>query len=200
MFAKLRRYFFTGFLLILPTTLTVYFVLSVFFYIDNILYRYIRVHGIGFLIIVVFITLLGLLATNIIGRKLISLWHALLTRTPLVNKIYTTVHQMSDALLGGNKGIFKSVVLVEYPRKGLYSLGFISNEAEGEIQKKTKETVVAVFVPTTPNPTSGILIFVPKEDLVYLEMSVEDGMKAVISGGIFHPKPITVNPPLEKGD
>lgn len=188
MFAKLRRYFFTGFLLILPTTLTVYFVLSVFFYIDNILYRYIRVHGIGFLIIVIFITLLGLLATNIIGRKLISLWHTLLTRTPLVNKIYTTVHQMSDALLGGNKGIFKSVVLVEYPRKGLYSLGFISNEAEGEIQKKTKETVVAVFVPTTPNPTSGILIFVPKEDLVYLEMSVEDGMKAVISGGIFHPK------------
>lgn len=188
MFAKLRRYFFTGFLLILPTTLTVYFVLYIFFHVDNILYKYIRIPGIGFIIIVVFITLLGLLATNIIGRKLISLWHALLTRTPLINKVYTTVHQISDAFLGGNKGIFRLVVLVEYPRKGLYSLGFISSEAEGEIQKKTKETVVAVFIPTTPNPTSGLLIFVPKEDLIYLEMSVEDGMKAVISGGIFHPK------------
>jgi uncharacterized membrane protein len=77
---------------------------------------------------------------------------------------------------------------VEYPRKGLYAFGFVSNEAEGEIQRKTKETVVAVFVPTTPNPTSGMLVFVPKEDLIILEMSVEEGMKAMISGGIYHPK------------
>ncbi len=194
MLTKLRRYFFTGFLLILPTTLTVYFILYIFYLVDNILYRYlnkyfhIHVPGVGFLIIIIFITLLGWLATNIIGKKLISLWHTLLTKTPLVNKIYTTVHQISDAFLGGDKNIFKSVVIVEYPRKGLYSIGFISNEAEGEIQRKTKETVVAVFIPTTPNPTSGLLVFVPKEDLTYLEMSVEDGMKAVISGGIYHPK------------
>ncbi len=194
MLTKLRRYFFAGFLLILPTTLTVYFILYIFYLVDNILYRYldkyfhIHVPGVGFLIVITLITLLGLLATNIIGKKLISLWHALLTKTPLVNKIYTTVHQISDAFLGGDKNIFKSVVILEYPRKGLYSLGFISNEAEGEIQRKTKETVVAVFIPTTPNPTSGLLVFVPKEDLTYLEMSVEDGMKAVISGGIYHPK------------
>ncbi len=194
MFKKLRRYFFAGFLLVLPTALTVYFLWYIFYHIDNILYKYldkyfhIRIPGVGFIIIIIFITLLGLLATNIIGKKLISLWHALLIRTPLVNKVYTTIHQMSDAFLGGDKNIFKSVVIVEYPRKGLYSLGFISNEAEGEIQRKTKETVVAVFIPTTPNPTSGILIFVPKEDLIYLSMSVEDGMKAVISGGIYHPE------------
>ncbi|MEW6087993.1 MAG: DUF502 domain-containing protein [bacterium] len=194
MFKKLRRYFFAGFLLVLPTALTVYFLLYVFYHIDGILYNYlnkyfhIRIPGVGFLIIIIFITLLGLLATNIIGKKIISLWHKLLTNTPLVNKIYTTIHQISEAFLGGNKSLFKSVVLVEYPRKGLYSLGFISNEAEGEIQEKTRETVIAVFLPTTPNPTSGMLIFVPKEDLVYLDMSVEDGMKAVISGGIYHPQ------------
>jgi uncharacterized membrane protein len=194
MFKKLRRYFFAGFLLVLPTALTVYFLWYIFYHIDNILYKYlneylhIHIPGAGFLIIVIFITLLGLLATNILGRKILSLWHALLTRTPLINKVYTTIHQISDALLGENKGVFNAVVLVEYPRKGLYSFGFVSNEAEGEIQRKTKETVVAVFVPTTPNPTSGMLVFVPKEDLIILEMSVEEGMKAMISGGIYHPK------------
>lgn len=193
MFKKLRRYFFAGFVLVLPTTLTVYFLWYIFYHIDNILYKYlskyfnIHIPGAGFIIIIVFITLLGLLATNILGKKIISLWHALLTKTPLVNKIYTTIHQISDALLGENKGVFNAVVLLEYPRKGLYSFGFVSNEAEGEIQGKTKETVVAVFVPTTPNPTSGMLVFVPKEDLIILEMSVEEGMKTMISGGIYHP-------------
>ena len=194
MFKKLRRYFFAGFLLVLPTALTVYFLWYIFYHIDNILYNnlnkyfHIRIPGAGFLIIIIFITMLGLIATNILGKKLISLWHALLTKTPLVNKVYTTIHQISDAFLGDHKGIFNAVVLVEYPRKGLYSFGFVSNEAEGEIQRKTKETVVAVFVPTTPNPTSGMLVFVPKEDLIILEMSVEEGMKAMISGGIYHPK------------
>lgn len=193
MFKKFRRYFFAGFLLVLPTALTVYFLWYIFYHIDNLLYKYIskyfhiHIPGVGFLIIIISITLLGLLATNILGKKLISLWHTLLTKTPLVNKVYTTIHQISDAFLGGNKSIFRSVVLVEYPRKGLYSIGFISNEAEGEIQAKTRETVIAVFLPTTPNPTSGMLIFVPREDLIYLDMSVEDGMKAVISGGIYHP-------------
>ncbi|MFH1287820.1 MAG: DUF502 domain-containing protein [bacterium] len=83
------------------------------------------------------------------------------------------------------KVFFKSVVMIEYPRKGLYSLGFISCEIGGEIQGKSKANIIAVFVPTTPNPTSGVLIFVPKEDLIHLEMSVEDGMKTVISGGHF---------------
>lgn len=193
MLTKLRRYFLTGLLLILPTVLSIYIIWYIFYHIDSILYKYlnkyfnISIPGVGFLIIVIFITLLGLLATNFIGRKILALWHSLLTQIPLLNKVYISIHQISEAFWGSDRSIFKAVVLVEYPRKGLYSIGFVSNEAEGEIQKKTKETVIAVFIPTTPNPTSGLLIFVPKEDLIYLEMSVEDGMKAVISGGIYHP-------------
>ena len=191
MMKKLRRYFFAGCLLILPTGLTIYILWKVFYHIDHILdnkYFQINIPGVGFLIIIFSITMLGLLATNFLGKKLISLWHMLLSKTPIVNKVYTTIHQISEAFLGGDKSIFKSVVIVEYPRKGLFSIGFISTKAEGEIKVKTKDSVVAVFIPTTPNPTSGILIFVAKEDLCYLDMSVEDGMKSVISGGIYHPE------------
>jgi uncharacterized membrane protein len=110
-----------------------------------------------------------------------------MTRIPLANRIYNAVQQISTAFLGSTRSIFHTVVLLEYPRKGIYSLGFLTTEGTGEVQHKTADQVACVFVPTTPNPTSGMLVFVPKEDLIYLDMTTEDGLKLVVSGGVVAP-------------
>jgi uncharacterized membrane protein len=106
---------------------------------------------------------------------------------PFVNAIYKTVKQIAETFGKSNNEVFSRTVLIEYPKRGCYALGFLSNEAEGEVQSKTGEVVVCVFVPTTPNPTSGFLLLVPKKSVTELEMSVADGMKLIISGGIVVP-------------
>lgn len=121
------------------------------------------------------------------GRKLIETGETLLAKIPLVRNIYLTVKQVIEALFLKNKTAFKQVVMFEYPRKGIYQLGFVTNMGRGEIQIKTNEEVVNVFIPTTPNPTSGMLVLIPKDDLIFLEMSVEQAMKMIISGGIVVP-------------
>ena len=131
----------------------------------------------------------GLFAANYVGKKLIGFGERIVVRIPLVRSIYLTVKQIVDAFMHGGKNMaFKRVVLIEYPRKGIYSIGFITAESNGEVQAKTKENVMSVFLPTTPNPTSGYLLFVPREDVVVLDMSVEDGLKLVVSGGIIAPE------------
>lgn len=146
-----------------------------------------RIPGAGIVMTVVFIFLVGLLATNIFGKKLVTLGEAMVDKIPIVRSVYTGTKQVITTLIDSNAKSFSQCVLVEFPRKGVYVLGFITSEAKGEIQLKTMERVVNVFVPTTPNPTSGFLIFVPRQDLVELEMPVDDGIKLVISGGIVTP-------------
>jgi uncharacterized membrane protein len=133
------------------------------------------------------ISIVGRLARNYFGKKLIQWMDNILMRVPLVNKIYSTIKQVNEAFSTGKKSAFQTVVLIQFPRIGIYSLGFITGEQHDEVQQKTKEKVVCVFVPTTPNPTSGWLVLVPEKDITRLEMSVADAIKFVISLGSVSP-------------
>lgn len=133
------------------------------------------------------IGVVGLLTRNYIGKRVIEWADSTLLRVPLLNKIYGATKQVNDAFSSGNKTAFRTVVLVEYPRPGVYSVGFITSEPNDEILSKTKEKVVCVFVPTTPNPTGGFLVLVPEDQVTKLDMSVADGIKYVISLGAINP-------------
>jgi uncharacterized membrane protein len=128
----------------------------------------------------------GLVATNFIGRELVRLWERWLQHVPIVRNIYSVMKSIVDAISLQQKAKFNRVVLVEFPQQGSYCIAFMTGEV-AEIQQATKERVVNVYVPTTPNPTSGYLIFVPEEKVTPLSMSVEDGMKVIISGGFYSP-------------
>jgi uncharacterized membrane protein len=134
------------------------------------------------------ICLVGIAARHYVGRKLIEFGENILLRVPLLNKIYLTLKQINEAFATSKKSAFKTVVLVQFPRQGMYSIGFITSEQHEEVQAKTKERVVCVFVPTTPNPTTGFLILVPEHDVVKLEMSVADAIKFIISLGTVSPE------------
>ena len=134
----------------------------------------------------VLIALVGVLARYYIGKRIIEWLDSLMMHVPFLNKFYAAIKQVNEAF-AGNKNSFKTVVLVEFPREGIYSVGFITNEQHGEVQQKTREKVVCVFVPTTPNPTSGFLILVPEEKVTKLDMTVADGIKYIVSLGSISP-------------
>jgi uncharacterized membrane protein len=143
---------------------------------------------------VTLISVVGVLARYYIGKKIIDWTDRVLMRVPLLNKFYSAIKQVNEAFTSGRKGSFKTVVMVEFPREGTYSVGFITSEQHDEVQRKTPGDVVSVFVPTTPNPTSGFLILVPKEKVIKLDMSVADGIKYIVSLGSIsqefpHPPP-----------
>lgn len=141
----------------------------------------------GVVVLILFILLLGLIARNILGRRLIRLGERILARIPIISKIYTTAQQIGQAFLGEKRTSFTRVILFQYPRPGLYTFGLVSGEARGEIQTKTGEKVLNVFVPTTPNPTSGLFILVPEKDAIPIEMTVPDALRLLISGGVVTP-------------
>jgi len=189
---NLRRYLIAGIVVIAPVAVTVWILWSLFKFIDArakaLLGKLVAdIPGVGFILFFAAIILVGIFATNILGRRLISFGERIMTRIPLANRIYKAVQQISTAFLGSNRSIFQHVVMIEYPRKGIYSLGFLTTEGAGEIQQKTDQQVMCVFVPTTPNPTSGMLVFVPKDQLIHLDMTTEDGLKLVVSGGVVAP-------------
>ncbi len=146
---------------------------------------------IALLLAVLIISVVGRLARNYFGRKMIEWTDSTMMRIPLFNKIYAAIKQVNEAF-SGNKHSFKTVVLVEFPSAGMYSVGFITSEQHDEVQQKTKENVVCVFVPTTPNPTSGFLILVPEEKITKLDMSVADGVKYIVSLGSISPEHLPV--------
>jgi uncharacterized membrane protein len=131
----------------------------------------------------VIVTFIGMLARNYIGRRLIDLADGIMLRVPLLNKIYGTIKQVDQAFTSGKKSSFQTVVLVEYPREGIYSVGFITSEQAHEVYEKTNKKCVCIFIPTTPIPTGGFLIIVPEEKVIKLDMSVEEGFKYIISIG-----------------
>jgi uncharacterized membrane protein len=191
----LRNSFFAGLLVVVPAAASVLILLSVFNWITNfMLPESLRtqlltpLYRIGALILfVAFTTFTGWITRLVLGKRMIAFGEEMIGRVPVLNKTYGFMKEISQTLLSGRKTMFQRVVLVQFPRSGIYSIGFVTSEAAGEAQEKTRETVINVFVPTTPNPTSGFLILVPREQLIGLDMSVAEGMKLVISGGAVVP-------------
>src|SRR5918996_1599089 len=133
--------------------------------------------GLGLLIMLAFLTLVGFLAAGLAGRTLVHIGERLLSRMPIVRSVYGTLKQIFETVLAQSSRSFREVVLVEYPRRGIGAIGFVTGPTQGEIQMRSGEELVNVFLPTTPNPTSGFLLFVPKRDLVHLDMTIEEGIK-----------------------
>ncbi len=151
-----------------------------------------HVPGFGIIVSTILILLTGMLVANFLGNRLMALWERVLARIPLVSGIYSAVKQLTEAVFGSGEKSFQKVYLLEYPRRGLWTLGFQTSRTVGEAQKKTgMDNVVNLFVPTTPNPTSGFFIIASRDDIIELDMGVDDALKMVISGGV-------VVPPLPK--
>ena len=192
---NLRNSFFAGLLVVVPMAASVVILLGLFNWVtDMMLPTRLRSQELTFLYriialaaFVVFVILIGWITRLVIGRQLVSFGEVIIGRVPLLGKIYGFVKEVSHTLLGAKKTVFDRVVLVEYPRPGVYAIGFVTNEAEGEVQEKTKSRVINVFLPTTPNPTSGFLLMVPRHEVIDLDMTVAEGMKVVISGGAVVP-------------
>ncbi len=196
---KLKAYFLTGLLVLGPIGLTLVVVQWIVGSMDALLVRALpeQFHpdrflgfplpGLGLIVTLLLILLVGVLTANFFGRALLRFWEGLMFRIPLVKGIYTLFKQVADTMLGSDRQGFRRPVLIEYPRRGIWSVGFLTGVTEGEIQSITARRVLNVFVPTTPNPTSGFYILVPEEDTVPLSMSVEEAFKLIISGGMVTP-------------
>ncbi len=194
MLRHLRNYLITGLIVSLPLVATLYIIVTIINMIERV-FRPVMVfligreiYGLGIIITITFILGVGVVATNVLGKRLINYGERLLIKIPLFRHIYTTIQQIINALFIKNKKAFDKVALIEYPRKGIYQIGFLTCSGMGEVQRKTAKEVVNIFVPTTPNPTSGMLILIPKEDVTYLDMTVEEGLKLIVSGGTLVPK------------
>jgi len=150
-----------------------------------------EIPGLGFILAVILISAVGLLTRNFAGRKVVQLGEKMVDRIPLVRIIYSGVKQLLEAFFVQKTAAFRRVALLEYPRRGVYVIGFITGESRGEVQRKTDKNMINVFVPTTPNPTSGFYVLIPEDELVALDMTIEDAFKLIISGGIFTPPEVT---------
>ena len=210
---SLRASFLTGLVVIAPVGLTIWLIWTVVGWIDGfvlplvpsayhpdrLLQDYlgldpsvqINVRGLGVVIFLIFTVFVGWVAKGFIGRSLIRFAESLVERTPVVRSIYSGIKQISETIFAQSERSFERACLIEYPRRGIWALGFISTNAKGEVAAKTgaspEEEMVSVFVPTTPNPTSGFLLIFPRSDVIELDMSVEDAAKLVISAGLVYP-------------
>jgi len=192
---KIRNYFFTGIIVLVPIGFTLYLSRFLMNISSDLLpskinpnsYLPINIPGIEIIITIFFITFVGFLSLSFLGKKFLQLIDTLFKKIPLLGTFWSAVKQMSQSF-NDNKHKKKSVVLVEYPRKGVWAVGFATKENEGEIKNKTNKDLVNVFVPTTPNPTSGFLLMFEKNDIIYLDMSFEEASKFVVSAGTTSPK------------
>lgn len=198
MLKKIRTYFLAGLLVLIPLVLTVFIIWKLFIAIDGLLSGFInnmleRIGipvtsiGLGFISVVLLIFLTGMIAKNYFGRKVIRIGEDIVTKIPLMNRIYLAIKQISNAFFSEKREVLKKAVLIEYPRKGIYSIGFFTQDTKGEVQDRLQQDVVSIFLPTTPNPTSGFLLFVPKTEVAELNMTIEEALKLVISGGAIVP-------------
>ena len=191
---KIRNYFFTGIIVLVPIGFTLYLSKFLMNISSDLLptkinpnsYLPINIPGIEIIITIFFITFIGFLSLSFLGKKFLQLIDTLFKKIPLLGTFWSAVKQMSQSFKD-NKHKKKSVVLVEYPRKGVWAVGFATKDNEGEIKDKTKKDLVNVFVPTTPNPTSGFLLMFEKNDIIYLDMSFEEASKFVVSAGTTSP-------------
>lgn len=209
MLRSIRTAFITGLLILLPLGVTVFIVNIVLNRVGNpaseLFFRFIDenirelptveipLQLLSLLIVFFIITALGYFSRIFIGQLLLKFFERIFTRLPLISQVYNTVKQLVDTFSQQKQAVFQEVVMIEYPREGIYAIGFLTNQAKGEVQSVTGENLVNVFVPTTPNPTSGFLLMLPKQEVIPLQMSVADGMKTIISGG-------AVTPPFENSE
>ena len=209
MLARLRTSFLTGIVVIAPVALTLWLIWSVIGWFDgfvlpfvpnayrpeqilNTIFGYdldLNIRGVGVVVFLVFATLVGWLAKGLIGRSFIKYAENLVNRMPVVRSFYSGIKQIAETVFAQQERSFEKACMIEYPRKGIWAIGFISTTVKGEIAERnsSKGPMVSVFVPTTPNPTSGFLLFFPKADIVELDMSIEDAAKLVISAGLVYP-------------
>lgn len=195
--ASLKRYFLTGLLVITPIWGTVLILKTLFLTVDGILGGMLAkfvipeyyVPGIGILTLIALILTTGLLATNIIGGQVVKLWEDWLHRVPVVRGIYATLKAMMDILSFKEKEKYNRVVLIQFPKNGHYCFAFVTGMTHGEVQQISTEPLLNVYVPTSPNPTSGYFLLVPEKEVVSLDISVEEAMKLIVSGGLYQPAP-----------
>ena len=223
MLARLRTSFLTGIVVIAPVALTLWLIWSVIGWFDgfvlpfvpdayrpeqilNTIFGYdlkLNIRGVGVVVFLVFATLVGWLAKGLIGRSFIKYAENLVNRMPVVRSFYSGIKQIAETVFAQQERSFEKACMIEYPRKGIWAIGFISTTAKGEIAERNSSEgpMVSVFVPTTPNPTSGFLLFFPKADIVELDMSIEDAAKLVISAGLVYPptKKTSSKSTVEKG-
>jgi len=218
LFASLRASFLTGIVVIAPIGLTAYLIWTVVGWIDGFVlpfvpnawrpeqYIGIDIRGVGVIIFLLFTILVGWVAKGLIGRSLLSWAESLVDRMPVVRSIYNGLKQIAETVFAQSETNFDKACLVEYPRRGIWAIAFISTSTKGELSRRIPrdEGLVSVFLPTTPNPTSGFLLFVPRSDVIELDMAVEDAAKLVISAGLVYPSgleegaPPVVGPPGEE--
>lgn len=198
--SKIRSSFLTGLVVIAPVGVTIWLIWTVIGWIDGFVLPLVpeteltapfvdrNLHGIGVIFFLVFTVLVGWVAKGLIGRTLIRWAESLVDRTPVVRSIYSGIKQISETVFAQTERNFEKAVMIEYPRRGIWAIGFVSTEAKGEIKRhRSDDQLQSVFVPTTPNPTSGFLLYFPKKDVIELDMSVEDAAKLVISAGLVYP-------------
>ena len=207
--AGLRNSFLTGLVVIAPVALTIWLIWSVIGWIDGFVLPFIpnlyhpdnilntifgqdvaiNIRGLGVVVFLLFTTFVGWIAKGFLGRSLIRFAENLVRRMPVVRSIYSGVKQIAETVFAQSDRSFEKACLIEYPRKGIWAIGFISTDAKGEVKYKVKakSDLLSVFVPTTPNPTSGFMLFFPRSDVIELDMSIEDAAKLVISAGLVYP-------------
>lgn len=195
---SIRRYFITGLLVVVPLYLSVYVFLLIVGFMDSLLdflppsfrpetYLPFHVPGMGIVATLVGIFVVGLLAANLLGRKLVDIGEKILAKIPFLWTVYKGTKQFMETFFARQREGFRRVVLIEYPRRGLYSIGFVTGKTMGEIQAKTEDKMLNLFIPTTPNPTSGYYIVIPEKDIIPLSMTVEDAFKIIMTAGMVVP-------------
>jgi uncharacterized membrane protein len=196
----LKTYLFTGVLVTAPVAITFYLAIQLFLFIDNHItalipekynpetYLPYGLPGLGVVLLLVFLILVGIMTANFVGKTFAQIGKAIIARMPIISGIYNALRKIFETLLGNGKNTaFRQPVLIEYPRKGLWTIAFLTGPVYKGIQNKVNEALVCVYVPTTPNPTSGFLIYLPKKDIHPLDMRVDDALKIILSMGIINP-------------
>lgn len=196
---RLRAYLFAGILVTAPIFITFYLAYILVTFVDSKItplipakynpetYLPFALPGLGLVVLVLAMMLVGAITASFFGRLWVRISERLLNQMPVIRSVYSAVKQILETVLAQQSNAFREAVLIEYPRRGLWAIGFLTGQTKGEVQNLTEEDCINVFLPTTPNPTSGFLLFVPKKDIVHLSMSVEEAIKMVISGGIVTP-------------
>lgn len=197
----MRKYFITGLLILVPLAITLWVLQLVIGTLDQSLLLLppqwrpeavfgFRVPGLGAILTLLFIFLTGLATRNFVGKQIVQFWEGLLVRIPVVNSIYTSVKQVSDTLFSSSGNAFRKAVLIEYPRQGSWAIAFLTGVPGGDVKNHLVGDYVSVYVPTTPNPTSGFFLMMPRADVIELEMSVEEALKYIVSMGVVSPDQI----------
>ncbi|MGE5549711.1 MAG: DUF502 domain-containing protein [Bacteroidota bacterium] len=193
MWKRIRTYLATGLFVILPAFITGYLLWVVFTFTDNLMGSLLevligrRIPGLGLVALLFLFLLAGMIAANYLGKRVIRWAESLLARVPVIGGIYGTTRQFTEALSSPERGVFRRVVMVEYPRAGIYTLGFLTGQAPRALEQACGKKLANVFIPTPPNPTTGFLIHVPVEEVIYPSISVDEGVKFAISAGVVKP-------------